>query len=69
MYHLECLGAFYARSFLATQRPKLSDGDHEARRLEQQRNAAVRCSAWLGDVGFGNRKVIASGPLWWWRIK
>src|ERR1700752_299848 len=28
--------------------PKLSDGGHEARRLQPRRPAAVRCSAWLG---------------------
>ncbi len=32
---------------------KLSDGGHEARRLEQERDATVRrCSAWLGIVRF-----------------
>jgi len=34
------------------QRPKLSDVGHEARGLEQQRNAAIRCSAWLGFSRF-----------------
>ena len=32
------------------QRPKLSDGGHEARRLQPRRPTAVRCSAWLGGV-------------------
>jgi hypothetical protein len=35
-------------SFKPYQRPKLSDGGHEACRLQQERDAAVRCSAWLG---------------------
>src|SRR5260221_1434966 len=35
---------------MKAQRPKLSDGGHEARRLQQQRDAAVRCSDWLGIV-------------------
>src|SRR5437867_10234588 len=30
--------------------PKLSDGGHEARRLQPRRPAAVRCSAWLGRI-------------------
>src|SRR3954451_5700054 len=30
------------------ERPKLSDGGHEARRWQPRRPAAVRCSAWLG---------------------
>jgi hypothetical protein len=34
--------------FKPYQRPKLSDGGHEARRLQLRRPAAVRCSAWLG---------------------
>jgi len=29
------------------QRSMISDGGHEARRLEQERDAAVRCSAWF----------------------
>ena len=36
--------------FKPYQRPKLSDGGHEARRLEQERDAAVRCSAWLNEA-------------------
>src|SRR6266487_5431267 len=35
------------RSGLSTQ---LSDGVHEARRLQQERDAAVRCRAWVGGV-------------------
>src|SRR5258708_3589035 len=38
--------------------PKLSDGGHEARRLQLRRPAAVRCSAWLGvSVGSGVRTI------------
>jgi hypothetical protein len=29
----------------SAERPKLGDGGHEVRRLEQKRDAAVRCSA------------------------
>ncbi len=32
----------------AAERPKLSDGGHEAHRWQPRRPAAVRCSAWLG---------------------
>jgi hypothetical protein len=32
------------------KRPKLSDGGHEARRLQRRRDAAVRCSTWLGHL-------------------
>jgi hypothetical protein len=34
----------------AVERPKLSDGGDEARRLQPQRDAAVRCGAWLGGI-------------------
>jgi hypothetical protein len=34
-------------SFKPYQRPKLSAGGHEGRRLEQERDAAVRCNARL----------------------
>src|SRR5207253_2211200 len=35
---------------LSAERPKLSGGGHETRRLQPRRPAAVRCSAWLGLV-------------------
>src|SRR5215211_1649086 len=39
---------FRAGGRVERQRPKLSDGGHEARRLQLRRPATVRCSAWLG---------------------
>jgi len=35
----------------AAERTKLSDGGHTARRLQQRRDAAVRCSDWLAVRG------------------
>jgi len=46
------------------ERPKLSDGGHEARRLQTERDAAVRCSAWLNEAaarGASPRVEIGEG--------
>ena len=46
------------------ERPKLSDGGYETRRLQSRWPAAVHCSAWLGIrsdwFGFSIRIVIES---------
>src|SRR5206468_407189 len=44
------------------QRPRLSDGGQEARRLKQKRDAAVRCSAWLGRLCLCSLNLIAPSP-------
>src|SRR5216683_6662007 len=49
----------YVSCFFA-QRPKLSDGGHEARRLQPRQPAAVRCSAWLGHTSSVNLIVNTS---------
>jgi hypothetical protein len=40
---------FAWHTLYAAQRPKLSDGGHETRRLQPRWPAAVRCSRWLGS--------------------
>jgi len=51
----------------AARRPKLTDGGHEARRLEQEREAAVRCGTKLGGMTISitfqiTRNIRCSNP-------
>jgi len=47
-------------ALLRVRTPKLSDGGHEARRLQPRRPAAVRCSDGMGSSRFFRGMIAAS---------